>query len=104
MAFAHGLVADPAQSRVLPHAAMRNRPILLPLLALTLIALACRTKTAPDRAAPGASGDREALLRQISLLPEMAPCLVGGGGPGIRLTDAELAGDAATASFACTRA
>src|SRR3954471_16503687 len=80
--------------------------------AVVLAAAACRRETtALPAASPPASGEREALLRQIAALPEVAPCLAGAGagtGTGteaaIRLTDAELAGEAATVSFACTHA
>jgi hypothetical protein len=87
---------------------MRNRPPFAPLLLLLAVAAAaCRRQPAPSASPPASSAgaERDALLRQISSLPEVAPCLAGAGAePAIRLTAAELAGEAASASFACTRA
>jgi hypothetical protein len=83
------------------HTRHEQHAVVSLLLAAAVVATACHKETLP----PPVSGEREALLRQIAALPEVAPCLAAAGaGPAIRLTDAELAGEAATASFACTRA
>jgi hypothetical protein len=65
------------------------------------LATGCRKHPAPEPAAPPAPGDRELLLARIVGLDEVAPCLADAGAAGVRLVDAELAGDAATATFAC---
>src|SRR3954471_24691127 len=90
---------------------MAVRAFVIVIPAVVFAAAACRKETTLPAASPPASGEREALLRQIAALPEVAPCLAGAGtgtGTGteaaIRLTDAELAGEAATVSFACTHA
>ncbi|HVU52287.1 MAG TPA: hypothetical protein VHL80_16450 [Polyangia bacterium] len=65
-------------------------------------AACCRTHGGPGEAPPPpAPGDRELLLARIVGLDEVAPCLVDAGAAGVRLVDAELAGDAAMATFAC---
>jgi hypothetical protein len=74
-------------------------------LAAALLALAggCRahpvTPPAPEPAA--APSERELLLARIRSLDEVAPCLADADAAAVRLVDAELAGDAATATFAC---
>ena len=86
---------------------MRSRAFVPLLLAAALGAAGCRRQPAiPASPEPaGAGTERDALLRQISLLPEVAPCVAGAGAaPAIRLTAAELAGEVASASFACTHA
>jgi hypothetical protein len=74
------------------------------LAALLVVALACgcrKREPAAPAATPTVSGDRDLLLARIAGLAEVAPCLVDGGAAGVRLVDAEVAGDAATATFAC---
>jgi hypothetical protein len=70
---------------------------------LCLAGLACRgQRAAPAAAAPSPPSERDELLARIVALDEVAPCLIDAGAPPIRLVDAELAGEAATATFACT--
>jgi hypothetical protein len=70
------------------------------LLAAAL-ASGCRRPALLEAAPPPAPGDREQLLARIVRLDEVAPCLTDSGAAGVRLVDAELAGDAAMAFFAC---
>jgi hypothetical protein len=69
-------------------------------LSLAFGLAACHTEKAPAPT-PSAPGERELLLAKIAALDEVAPCLAGGGPSGLRLVDAELAGDAAHATFDC---
>jgi hypothetical protein len=61
----------------------------------------CRTRQARPPTPPPAPSERDALLARIRSLEEVEPCLVDAGAAGVRLVDAELAGDAATATFTC---
>lgn len=74
---------------------------LVAALSLGLVASspACRRGPAPAPPATGAPSERDGLLERIRALDEVGPCLVDGGA--VRLVDAELAGEAATATFAC---
>ena len=89
------------------------------LLSTLLLAhgLACRGRTpaaasaSPAGVSSSASGasssssaapsERDVLLARIRSLDEVAPCLVDAGASAVHIVDAELAGDAATVSFAC---
>jgi hypothetical protein len=69
---------------------------------LLVFALGCREgETTVPAPAPAAPGDREILLARIAALDEVAPCVADGRAPAVRLVDADLAGDAASATFAC---
>jgi hypothetical protein len=70
------------------------------LLLLAALALACRR--APPPPAPSPPDQRGELLQRILALDEVAPCLAEAGVAGVHLVDAELAGEAATATFACS--
>jgi hypothetical protein len=74
-------------------------------LAVTLglaLVVGCRDKPPPPSSSP--PDQRGELLQRILALDEVAPCLVEAGAAGVRLVDAELAGEAATASFVCAAA
>jgi hypothetical protein len=74
-------------------------------LAVTLgLALVCGCRDRPPPPAASPPDQRGELLQRILSLDEVAPCLVEAGAAGVRLLDAELAGEAATATFACTAA
>jgi hypothetical protein len=76
--------------------------VQLGALVVALLAVGCRKDEAPPEPPPAASsGDRELLLTRLRGLGEVAPCLADSGPGGVRLVDAEIAGDAATATFAC---
>jgi hypothetical protein len=79
---------------------MPTRRFTLALLAVAL-ACACRKQPPLQLAPPGAPDDRELLLARIRRLDEVEPCLADAGPAGVRLVDAQLAGDAAMATFAC---
>jgi hypothetical protein len=68
-----------------------------PLL-LAALACACHRAPAPPPTPPDQRGE---LLQRILALDEVAPCLAEAGARGVHLVDAELAGEAATATFAC---
>jgi hypothetical protein len=76
---------------------------LLGALVVALLAAGCRKpEAAPPAAPPAASpSERGLLLERIMGLDEVAPCFGDAGAARVRLVDAELAGDAATATFAC---
>jgi hypothetical protein len=80
----------------------RDRHALRGALLVAILASGCRRPEAPaPTAPPAAPGERDGLLALIKGLDEVAPCLADAGAAGVRLVDAELAGDAATATFAC---
>jgi hypothetical protein len=71
---------------------------LLRVLLLVLAGCRARPPTPTPAAAPN---ERAELLARIQGLDEVAPCLADAGQGAIRIVDAELAGDAATVTFAC---
>jgi len=70
------------------------------LVGLVLVDAACR-RAPPAATTVAVPSDRDVLLARIRALDEVAPCLVDGGAAPIVIVDAELAGDAATVTFAC---
>jgi hypothetical protein len=76
-----------------------SRAPALALLA-ALVVTACRTERAAPPPASG-PGEREVLLAKIAGLDEVAPCAAAAGTTGLRLVDAELAGEAAGVTFDC---
>jgi hypothetical protein len=72
------------------------------VLAASLVA-GCRPRpaTAPAPAPSAQPGEREQLLARIRDLDEVRPCVVDGGADGVRLVEADLAGDAAMVRFTC---
>jgi hypothetical protein len=70
-------------------------------LLVAVIAPGCRKPTPLEATPPAAPDDRALLLARILGLDEVAPCLTDAGPSGVRLVDAQLAGDAAMAIFAC---
>lgn len=78
---------------------MSKRAPALALL-VALVATGCRTeRVAPT--APSGPGEREVLLAKIAALDEVSACAEAGGTKGLRLVDADLAGDAASVTFDC---
>jgi hypothetical protein len=63
--------------------------------------LACHREVSRPPSAPPID-ERAILLQKIANLDELAPCLTEAGPQPLRLIDAEVAGDAARATFACT--
>jgi hypothetical protein len=82
---------------------MRRRSGWLLVLATLagLVGLACHREVPPPLSGPRID-ERAILLQKIASLAELAPCLADAGSEPLRLVDAELAGEAATATFACT--
>src|SRR5262249_5223628 len=81
-----------------------HRPLaLLGALLIALLSARCRKpEAAPPAAPPAASpGERGILLERVMGLDEVAPCFGDAGAASVRLVDAEVAGDAATVTFAC---
>jgi hypothetical protein len=76
-----------------------KRALALALL-VALAATACRRERAAPPA-PSGPGQREVLLAKIAMLDEVADCAASGGPSGLRLVDAELAGEAAMVKFEC---
>ena len=76
---------------------------LLGILVIALLAAGCRKPELAAPAAPPAAspGERGLLLARVMSLDEVAPCFGDAGAATVRLVDAEIAGDAATATFAC---
>jgi hypothetical protein len=70
------------------------------LVLLAALPFACRRAPAPQPPAP--PDQRGELLQRILALDEVAPCLSDAGAAGVKLVDAELAGEAATATFVCS--
>ena len=79
----------------------RDRLALTSALLVATLASACRKPGPPEPPPTAPPDDRALLLARITGLDEVAPCLADAGPAGVRLVDAELAGDAAMATFAC---
>jgi hypothetical protein len=73
-------------------------------MAVSFLVSACRRAPAPlaPKADANPTGQRGELLERILRLPEVEPCLVEAGPSAVRLVEAELAGEAATATFVCS--
>jgi hypothetical protein len=70
--------------------------------ALAVLTGSCRSRPTSVRdSGPSAPDERDQLLARIRALPDVEPCLADGGAAGVRLVDADLAGEAAGATFSC---
>jgi len=78
-----------------------GRFTLTGVLLAAALASGCRKPALLEATPPVVPGDRELLLARIVGLAEVGPCLTDTGPAGVHLVDAELAGDAAMATFAC---
>jgi hypothetical protein len=85
-----------------------RHPLIAPVIAALLASstASCRdsrSATAPVAAARSAGETGAALLAKVSALDDFAPCFVevAAGVAPVRIVDAEVAGEAARATFAC---